>query len=294
MKKQVFTTLLSVVIVMTTLLHGEIAHAQPVNESGIKYDENKQSADLPIKITGNMNPVLIDTYEDEINMSDAEALKLYQEYLIKTKSKSLKKGKSINVSSIDKIDSFVDYAVENKIIENNPVQRAALTKAIIRAEFKVVVIGGEKAGYRTASSLLSHSLQDYPRDLEFETNSYCASQIKGSSEFRQILNNFRNIVRFKNVNSYELYSKTSFTNNKDLYLALHNVDYIISGVRQGSSWRVTVTIKDTYNFEKQPWQNNMSSSDVVTAINNYAAYAQSMRAIVPYKIKIMIQTTINN
>jgi hypothetical protein len=72
------------------------------------------------------------------------------------------------------------------------------------------------------------------------------------------------------------------------------VDYIISGVRQGSSWKVTVTIKDTYDFEKQPWQNNMSSSDVVTAINNYAAYAQSMKAIVPYKIKIMIQTTINN
>ena len=51
-------------------------------------------------------------------------------------------------------------------------------------------------------------------------------------------------------------------------------------------WRVKFTFTDRYDFEVQAWKNAMTSSNVVTLLNNYAAYGQKIGAVVPYDIKI--------
>ena len=38
----------------------------------------------------------------------------------------------------------VEYAVEEGMIEDTPVQRAAITKAVVRAQFKIVASGTKK------------------------------------------------------------------------------------------------------------------------------------------------------
>ena len=54
-------------------------------------------------------------------------------------------------------------------------------------------------------------------------------------------------------------------------------------------WKLAITFFDRYDFEVQAWKNTMTSSDIVTIVNNYAAYAQENGAIVPYDIKITVE-----
>ena len=80
----------------------------------------------------------------------------------------------------------------------------------------------------------------------------------------------------------------AFTDDTDLYLAYHNMDYSIYGKKSGNTWTMTVTLTDTYDFDAQAWKNKMSRNPAVTVINNYAAYVQSIGAIVPYDITVKV------
>ena len=81
---------------------------------------------------------------------------------------------------------------------------------------------------------------------------------------------------------------TDEKDDTDLYLAYHNMDYSIYGKKSGNTWTLTVTLTDTYDFDAQAWKNKMSRNPAVTVINNYAAYAQSIGAIVPYDITVKV------
>ena len=77
----------------------------------------------------------------------------------------------------------------------------------------------------------------------------------------------------------------------DLHLAYNKVKYIISGKKNNDTWTMDITFSDTYDFEKQLWKNAMTSNPAVTVLNNYAAYAQSLKAIVPFKIRVVVKST---
>ncbi len=51
-----------------------------------------------------------------------------------------------------------------------------------------------------------------------------------------------------------------------------------------------IKFSDTYDFEKQAWENAMTDN-IVTALNNYAAYAQDIGVIVPYGITVTVRIT---
>lgn len=69
------------------------------------------------------------------------------------------------------------------------------------------------------------------------------------------------------------------------------MSYVASGTKSNGTWTLTIKFKDTYDFEKQAWENAMTDNVVVTALNNYAAYAQDIGAIVPFDITVTVKTT---
>lgn len=150
----------------------------------------------------------------EVRLSDEEILERYNLFL-QRKSSMLSEEKT-DAQSL--LEEFADYAVDNKIIEDTPEARAAITKAVVRAEFKVVVTAG-------------------------------------------------NVLAFNNVN------------------------YSAMGTKLNGVWSVYITFTDTYDFDYVAWKNEMTDNDAVTVLNNYAAYAQSIGAIVPYTIHVTVRKT---
>lgn len=228
-----------------------------------------------------------DSYESSIGMTDEEALQLYNDYLSSlpnTLSES-------NTISIDYLETFADYAVEQGIIENTSAQRTGITKAIVRAEFKTVAKAGTALGFTTAGTLLNHSLQDNPSNLSYGANTTFASQISKSSECNSIVKSFKSSVKGKKVSSYKTTGSTTLNSTKDLHLAYNKVSYTASGTKKNGIWTLKIVFSDTYDFEKQAWKNAMTGNPAVTILNNYAAYAQSLKAIVPYKVKVTVTTT---
>lgn len=239
-------------------------------------------------IDDSVNALSIDnSYESVIGMSDEEALQLYKDYLSSLPNSV---GEEEQYSA-DYLNSFADYAVEQGIIEDTPVQRAAITKAIVRAEFKVVSAEGKALGFTTAATLLNHSLQDSPSNLSYGSSTSFASQILKSSECKQIVNNFKSYVKGKNLSARTTSGSTTLNSTKDLHLAYNRVSYVVSGTKKNGIWTLNITFSDTYDFETQAWKNAMTGNPAVTILNNYAAYAQSLKAIVPYKVKVTVKTT---
>lgn len=226
-------------------------------------------------------------YEESIHMTDEEALEVYNLYC-KTLPKTAKLSQK---NIINDLEAFADYAVEQGIIENNAIQRSAITKAVVRAEFKTVVVAGKTAGYKTAALFLEHSLQDKPRDLSYGNTTSLASQILKSSECKKIISDFKNSVKGTNLSARRTSGSTTLNSTTDLHLAYNKVKYIISGKKNNDTWTLDITFSDTYDFEKQSWKNAMTSNPAVTVLNNYAAYAQSLKAIVPFKIRVVVKST---
>ena len=160
----------------------------------------------------------------------------------------------------------------------------------LRANFKTVAACGQLAGYTTAADLLNHSLQDYPANLSYTSNSSYAHQIQFSSECNSIVNGVRNYVRGKNITYYTCNSHICLCSTTDLHLAYHNVDYTVTARKSGNRWNLSIVFSDTYDFDYQAWSNSMTDNQAVTIINNYAAFAQSQGAIVPYNINVTVST----
>ena len=226
-------------------------------------------------------------YNQVIGMTDEQALGYFNEFLA-LQPNSISAETNITQQTLD---DFAQYAVENGIIDDTPEQRGAITKAVVRAEFAVVVAGGKIAGFTTAAALLDHSLQDSPSNLNYGATSTYAAQIANSSECQQIVNDFKTYVSGKHLSARTTTGSTTLDSTTDLHLAYNNVSYVASGTKTNGVWNLTITFNDTYDFETQAWENAMTDSAVVTILNNYAAYAQSIGAIVPYNIKVTVNAT---
>lgn len=233
-------------------------------------------------------------YEDRdcssvLQMTEEQVLAYYQEFL--ESQHYMTTFSNTNVQ--ENLDSFEQYAIDEGIIADTPEQRGAITKAIVRAEFATVVAGGNYAGYTTAAALLDHSLQDAPSNLSYGSSSSYATQIRKSTECKKIISDFAAAVRGSSASSKTISASVTLASTTDLHLAYNRVSYVASGVKTtDGKWKLTIKFKDTYNFEKQEWENEMTDNAVVTVLNNYAAYAQSIGAIVPYDITVTVSTTV--
>lgn len=226
-------------------------------------------------------------YDETTGLSYDEILKLYNQYLT-SQTYTISKESYLSTKTLNE---FAQYAVDNGIIKDTPIQRGAITKAVVRAEFKVVVSGGKTAGYTTAAALLEHSLQDSPSNLSLSSGSTYSTQILKSSECKKIISDFKTAVKGKNLSGRATSGSTTLNSTTDLHLAYNKVSYTASGRNTNGKWTLTITFKDTYDFESQAWKNAMTDNLAVTALNNYAAYAQSIGAIVPYNVQVIVKTT---
>ena len=118
-----------------------------------------------------------------------------------------------------------------------------------------------------------------------------AKQIAGSTECTTIVNQFKQDVTGTNYVRKTNSETTTLNSTTDLHLAYNNVNYSATGVKSNGKWTLTITFTDTYVFDAQSWKNAMTDNALVTILNNYAAYAQSIGAIVPYNVTVTVQTT---
>ena len=195
--------------------------------------------------------------------------------------------------SIQDIENYVQYAVDNNIIQDTPQARVALDKAVVRTFFKGVANAGKLLGFKTAGDLLLHSLQDYPSNLFYSYTSKQAKQIQNASECKKIVSDFQKYVSGKKLSQRGTSGSTTLNSTTDLHLAYNRVSYVASGSKNKKTgvWTLSIVFKDKYDFEKQAWKNAMTSNPIVTEINNMAAEAQKIKAIVPYDIKVTVKTT---
>ncbi len=236
--------------------------------------------ELPVVSTAN-------DYNEAIKMTDEQAFEYFEEFLASQPSIASVEG---NITQ-ETLSAFAQYAVDEGIIADTAEQRGAITKAIVRASFAVVVTGGDLLGFDTAADLLDHSLQDSPSDLSYGSTSSYATQILNSSECKKIISDFKAYVTGKNLSARTTSGSTTLNSTTDLHLAYNKVSYIASGTKSNGKWTLTIKFKDTYDFEKQAWENAMTDNAAVTALNNYAAYAEDIGAIVPYDITVTVKTT---
>ena len=176
----------------TVILSLVMAMSVPVNVHAEEYSGEPTEEGVYIAITGETEDFYSneDIYNASISMYDSEALALYNQYLEQAPA-SISEGEDFAVAALE---GFTQYAVEEGIIEDTVEQRAAITKAVVRAEFKLVVAGGNVLGYTAAATLLNHSLQDNPSNLSYGSTTDMAKQIAGSTECRTIVNQFKSDV----------------------------------------------------------------------------------------------------
>lgn len=205
--------------------------------------------DVYVEITDDSMELLSldDSYENTIRMTDEKALQLYNDYLA-----SLPETVSeTDTYSAKHLNTFVEYAVEQGIIEDTAVQRAGITKAVVRAQFKTVATTGKTLGFKTAGILLNHSLQDSPSNLSYGANTTFASQILKSSECKKIVNSFKSYVKGKKLSARTTSGSTTLNSTTDLHLAYNKVSYVATGTKKNGVWTLKITFSDTYDFETQ-------------------------------------------
>lgn len=292
-KKLVVTALAAIVALssISTTVFADFPYEedeQPMEQDELFMDADIQDGDY-VQITAGDEGIYeaSSEYNEVIGMTDDEVLSLYDEFLA-TRPGVVSEDQEM---SQEVLEEFAQYAVEQGAIEDTAVQKAAITKALVRSEFKAVVAGGKAKGDTTAAALLDHSLQDHPSNLSYDEYTTYAKQIKQSTEFNTIVNNFRSYVRGRKLSQRMESGSTTLNSTEDLHLAYNKVSYVIYGTKKNNVWTMRVVFSDKYDFEKAPWKNAMTSNAAVTAINNYAAYAQSLGAIVPYDIKVTVTTT---
>lgn len=260
------------------------------NATAVDNMSNKnQLSEKTIVITSeNEDMIGSKNYDSEINMTYAEVLELYDEYL--EEKVSLNSIADENVPEYS-VDEFLQYAIATGAIEDTVAEKAALNKAFYRAEFKVAVAAGNTLGYTTAATLLDHSLQDAPSNFICDSSTSYAKQILNSDEVKSILNSFKNSVSGTSLTTKNMSGSVALDSTTDLLLAYHNVNYVVFGAKTNGVWEVSITVTDTYNFEHEEWENAMTDNAVITMINNYAYGAQEVGAIVPYTIRITARTS---
>lgn len=210
-----------------------------------------------------------------------------------------------NITSEEDATSFIDgytqYAVDNGYIADTPEQRAGLGVAVVRGLLSAAAaLGGipcETAGY-----FLQHSLQDNPSDLVFGPSSKYAEQILDSSEFQDILDDAKALVRgFEdNVSIYMTSGSTTLDSTLDLLLAYRAIDYNIRMDRDYSNhnlWHLEVTFKDPYDFDSDGWievWERYNAGGLIDAgaevLNMAAEAAMDIGAIVEYDIEVTVET----
>ena len=92
--------------------------------------------------------------------------------------------------------------------------------------------------------------------------------------------------------TYTMKGRMPLDSTPDLYLAYNHVDYAATGTKAGNRWNITITFTDIYDFEVLDWEDVLTDGPIIVALCDYAALAQAIHAIVPYKVSVTVRTSI--
>jgi hypothetical protein len=279
-KGTVFTIALSM-----SVLASFPAYADEVQKDTTIIVENVQEGTAAADIVSQLK-----VSEEVVQPSyDKNALSEKEQKILEEFNNFLNSEKKIQSSAvtISDIEAFADYAVNRGLIQDTPIERAGITKAIVRGSMYVVATGGEVVGYDLSAALLRHSLDDSPSEYTINRGSKFSNQVKDSTAHKNLINNVKNILKNHTGTSYSQTGSVVMNNTTDLALALNKVSYILGAEKVGGTWNIYVRYHDVYDFEYQKWGNISGlGSAAKTALNNYGNLAQSIGAVVPYDIAI--------
>lgn len=234
---------------------------------------------------------MIQSQEDNATSLYEEIERINAEFKSYITSKSnMKYNDSIPLDVIEQYkEDFLDYGDELGIFEP---QSSGFTVGFLRAQWAVGASTLSLFGFTHTAATLSHSLQDNPPTLVYQTGSGMSEDIKDSNAFTTVANSFKNSLpssgQYYSIDSS--FALTSSNSSNDLYLSLHLVRYLMAAEKVGNTWNIYTLIYDTYDFEHQNFA-GIAPSAFVTLVNNYAAESQELGAIVPYLIQIYIEDT---
>lgn len=180
-------------------------------------------------------------------------------------------------------DTQVNVFIEQQISRGH--EKAAITKALVRASMEVVVSGGNLLGFDLSSDLLDHSLQDNPSNLRYSSSTWQTSTLENSNEFNSLVRDFRSELSSVSGDYYTDSGSIRLDDDTDLYLALNNVKYLLGAEKINGRWTIYANIHDTYDFDYWAWSNvDGLTSAMGTALNNYGAMAEDIGAVVSYDV----------
>lgn len=194
---------------------------------------------------------------------------------------------SLTASAADKTPTGISNlfsTVQSAVMKCVLSQKNFITKEIVRSQFRTAAAGGAALGCTTAANFLNHSLQNHPSALVYAPSSQYAVQLLKSEEGKQIIKDFK--AQSAGESSYTMSGDIALDSTPDLYLAYNKVSYTASGTKAGDTWVLTITFKDRYDFAAGNWSSTLNAQSIVTVINNYAVYAQTLDAIVNYDISV--------
>ncbi len=151
------------------------------------------------------------------------------------------------------------------------------------------------SGYRVAEHLFVHSLQDNPSDLRLSLPHYIAQEMKASRDFSDHVDRIvADAPRgYSELSTRSPFDSMAFTQNRDLFLAVHRVGFSYDGylckISESSYYlNLDVTITDRYDFHLLI-SSYYNAGFTTTIANNMAWTDQFFGVIVPYDIEVSIK-----
>ena len=199
------------------------------------------------------------------------------------------------------VKEFVEFAIRTGLISNISIEpeveiNSSFTKDFLRSQWYIASLLMDEVGLKYTSLFLQHSLCDNPSMLQYDEGTELSDIIKNSQAFQVVLDNFKQKLDTCDDNYYvesDSFALNSDNSSEDMYLALHNVNYLLTAeLDESEEWQINALISDLYNYEY--WNYGGSGSvphEVVTIINNYAAASLELGAIVQYEIRVFISDT---
>ncbi|KOO40323.1 DNRLRE domain-containing protein [Priestia koreensis] len=153
-------------------------------------------------------------------------------------------------------------------------------KAYCRRQLRAASYGMQAIGWTIGGQLLRHSLVDHPSEVYYYSGSTAVSKIKKSSDYK---NKIKSLMKNNNKKgSFNYNGVLNFNTNKDLMVAFHGTEALISGAKFGNTWYISTHIFDTYDFKYEVSR----FGTLVRWGNNAAAISQAVKYIVPFNIYV--------
>lgn len=265
------------IVVASTLVPSLLLHSIP---PAFASDTNN--------VADNTNSLLTQTLVDE---QFEEQVKADQEYHKQVYEQLLNESREAE-RDFQYQENFLNEQNQSNVSQESVLGTQAVTKSFLRGQWNTGASILISSGFVMTGTFLRNSLNDNASRLMYPNNSSFSNSIKYSPEFQKRLTYFQSLLSRTSSSYYSQNSSFSLENNKDQFLALHNVGVQFAAQKSNGTWNIIATVNDVYNFEYWNYtSSNGLNNAFVTLVNNYAADSQRLGAIVPYSIAFYIQSS---